>query len=396
MENKIFYQDAYIKSFTAQVVDQGKDKEGKYYIVLNQTAFYPTGGGQPHDIGTIENIKVLNVEEVDGEVRHYLESEVHDVSTPIYGVIDWDRRYDHMQQHAGQHILSASFEQLFGYKTIGFHLGNETLTIDLETANLLESEVLKVEELANQIILENRPIETKWVTEDELVNYDLRKETKVKEDIRLVIIPSFDYNGCGGTHPKATGEVQAIKIIDWERQKKKVRVQFVCGTRVLKQFHQKNKVLMELTTLLNAPEKDMQEAVTRLLENSKSMEKELAQSLETLLHYEAKSLLEKGKSENRIVSGEFQNRSIQELQKLARIIIAEDEETIVLFVSQNENRLQLVGARGTVENVSMKKVIGNALSLINGKGGGSDSFAQGGGEAIISGENMLQHLLELI
>jgi alanyl-tRNA synthetase len=396
MENKIFYQDAYIKSFTAQVVDQGKDKEGKYYIVLNQTAFYPTGGGQPHDIGTIENIKVLNVEEVDGEVRHYLESEVHDVSTPIYGVIDWDRRYDHMQQHAGQHILSASFEQLFGYKTIGFHLGNETLTIDLETANLLESEVLKVEELANQIILENRPIETKWVTEDELVNYDLRKETKVKEDIRLVIIPSFDYNGCGGTHPKATGEVQAIKIIDWERQKKKVRVQFVCGTRVLKQFHQKNKVLMELTTLLNAPEKDMQEAVTRLLENSKSMEKELAQSLETLLHYEAKSLLEKGKSENRIVSGEFQNRSIQELQKLARIIIAEDEETIVLFVSQNENRLQLVGARGTAENASMKKVIGNALSLINGKGGGSDSFAQGGGEAIISGENMLQNLLELI
>jgi len=396
MENKIFYQDAYIKSFTAQVVDQGKDKEGKYYIVLNQTAFYPTGGGQPHDIGTIENIKVLNVEEVDGEVRHYLESEVHDVSTPIYGVIDWDRRYDHMQQHAGQHILSASFEQLFGYKTIGFHLGNETLTIDLETANLLESEVLKVEELANQIILENRPIETKWVTEDELVNYDLRKETKVKVDIRLVIIPSFDYNGCGGTHPKATGEVQAIKIIDWERQKKKVRVQFVCGTRVLKQFHQKNKVLMELTTLLNAPEKDMQEAVTRLLENSKSMEKELAQSLETLLHYEAKSLLEKGKSENRIVSGEFQNRSIQELQKLARIIIAEDEETIVLFVSQNENRLQLVGARGTAENASMKKVIGNALSLINGKGGGSDSFAQGGGEAIISGENMLQNLLELI
>jgi alanyl-tRNA synthetase len=126
------------------------------------------------------------------------------------------------------------------------------------------------------------------------------------------------------------------------------------------------------------------------------MEKELAQSLETLLHYEAKSLLEKGKSENRIVSGEFQNRSIQELQKLARIIIAEDEETIVLFVSQNENRLQLVGARGTAENASMKKVIGNALSLINGKGGGSDSFAQGGGEAIISGENMLQNLLELI
>ncbi|MEH6993996.1 DHHA1 domain-containing protein [Neobacillus drentensis] len=396
MGNKLFYQDPYIKSFTAKVVTQGKEKNGNYYIVLNQTAFYPTGGGQPHDMGTIENIKVLNVEETEGEVRHYLESRVHDVNSPVYGVIDWERRFDHMQQHAGQHILSAAFEQLYGYKTIGFHLGNETLTIDLETANLLESEALKVEELANQIILENRLIETKWVTEDELVNYNLRKETKVKEDIRLVIIPNFDYNGCGGTHPKATGEVQAIKIIDWERQKKKVRVQFVCGNRILKQFHQKNKVLMELTKLLNAPEKDMQEAVTRLLENSKAMEKELEQSVETLLHYEAKSLLEKGKSENRIVSGVFQNRTIQELQKLARIIIAEDEETIVLFVSQNDDRLQLVCARGPAENASMKKVIGNALSIINGKGGGSDAFAQGGGEALISGEQMLQHLSELI
>ncbi|MCM3691583.1 alanyl-tRNA editing protein [Neobacillus niacini] len=396
MENKIFYQDAYIKSFTAQVMNQGKDSDGKYYIVLDQTAFYPTGGGQPHDMGTIENIKVLNVEDAEGEVRHYLESDLQDVSSPVYGVIDWDRRYDHMQQHAGQHILSAAFEQLYGYKTIGFHLGNEMLTIDLETANLLELEAVKVEELANQIILENRPIETKWVTEDELVHYDLRKETKVKEDIRLVIIPNFDYNGCGGTHPKATGEVQAIKIVDWERQKKKVRVQFVCGNRVVKQFAQKNKVLMELTKLLNAPEKDMVEAVTRLLENSKSMEKELEQSRESLLHNEAKSLLEKGKSENRIVSGVFQNRSIQELQKLARIIIAEDEETIVLIVSQNENRLQLVCARGPAETASMKKVMGNALSTINGKGGGSDAFAQGGGEALISGEQMLQHLLELI
>ncbi|TDL73960.1 alanyl-tRNA editing protein [Rhodococcus qingshengii] len=396
MGKKIYYQDAYINSFTAQVVDQGKERDGNYYIVLDQTAFYPTGGGQPHDIGTIENIKVLNVEETEGEVRHYLESEVHDVSSPVYGVIDWERRFDHMQQHAGQHILSAAFEQLYGYKTIGFHLGNENLTLDLETANLLESEAVKVEELANQIILENRLIETKWVTEDELVNYNLRKETKVKEDIRLVIIPNFDYNGCGGTHPKATGEVQAIKIIDWERQKKKVRVQFVCGNRILKQFHKKNKVLMELTKLLNAPEMDMQEAVTRLLENSKAMEKELEQSVETLLHYEAKSLLEKGKSENRIVSGVFQKRTIQELQKLARIIIAEDEETIVLFVSQNEDMLQLVCARGPAENASMKKVIGNALSIINGKGGGSDAFAQGGGEALISGEQMLQHLLEFI
>ncbi|MFP7297413.1 alanyl-tRNA editing protein [Neobacillus niacini] len=394
MEEKLYYKDAYIKSFTARVVDQGKDNDGKYYLVLDHTAFYPTGGGQPHDLGTIENIKVLNVEDIEGEVRHYLESEVPDVNSPVQGIIDWERRFDHMQQHAGQHILTAAFEQLFGYKTIGFHLGNETLTIDLDTSELLESEALKAEDLANQIIIENRPIETKWVTEEELTTYDLRKETKVKEDIRLVIIPDYDYNGCGGTHPKAAGEVQAIKIIDWERQKKKVRVQFVCGNRVLKQFSQKNKVLIQLTKLLNAPEKGMEEAVMRLLEIRKAMEKELETSRENLLYYEAKSLLEQGNSENQIISGVFQNRSIQELQKLAKIVLNENKETIVLFVSQNENKLQLVCGRGPEENISMKKIVENALSTINGKGGGSDSFAQGGGEAVISAEQMLKQLLE--
>jgi alanyl-tRNA synthetase len=391
---KLFYQDPYIKSFSAKVVTQSKDENGNDYLVLDQTAFYPTGGGQPYDVGTIANIKVLNVEEIEGEVRHYIEKELDDLNAAVNGVIDWERRFDHMQQHAGQHILSAAFEQLFGYKTVGFHLGNETLTIDLETENLLESEALRVEDLSNQIIIENLPIETKWVTEEELVNYNLRKETKVKEDIRLVIIPNFDYNGCGGTHPKATGEVQAIKILDWERQKKKTRVQFVCGNRVMKQLGEKNKVLMELTKLLNAPEKEMQQAVIRLLENGKTAEKQLEQTLETILHYEATSLLDK--MEKKIVSKVFQNRSIQELQKLARIIIAKDEEAIVLFVSHNENRLQLVCASGPAENKSMKQVISNALSIINGKGGGSDSFAQGGGEALISSEQMLKHLVDLI
>ncbi|MEH7112431.1 DHHA1 domain-containing protein [Neobacillus niacini] len=395
MENKIFYQDPYIKSFTAQILTKGKDESGNNYIVLDQTAFYPTGGGQPHDVGTIENMKVINVEEVEGKIRHYLESEFDHMSVSVNGVIDWDRRFDHMQQHAGQHILSAAFENLFEYKTVGFHLGNEILTIDLETEHLSEIEVEKAEQLANEIILENRIIDAKWVTEEELSRYPLRKATKVKDNIRLVIIPDFDYNGCGGTHPKATGEVQAIKILEWEKQKKKTRVQFVCGNRVIKQLNQKNKVLIELTKLLNSPEKDMPKSVIRLLENGKNIEKELEQTLEKVLYFEARSLLEHSQ-EKSIVGEVFQNRTIQELQKLARIILTEDENAIVLFVSQNENMLQLVCARDSAEAISMKKVIGNALLMIKGKGGGSDSFAQGGGEALISADEMLQHLLDSI
>jgi alanyl-tRNA synthetase len=397
MQTKLFYQDPYIKSFTAQVVRKGKDETGSY-IVLDQTAFYPTGGGQPHDLGTINHINVQNVEEIDGQVRHYLEKEIMDVNALVSGNLNWERRFDHMQQHAGQHILSAAFDNRFGYKTVGFHLGHEILTIDLETESLTEVEAEEAEKLANDIILENRMIDVKWVTEEELANYPLRKETKVKEAIRLVIIPDFDYNGCGGTHPKSTGEVQAVKILDWERQKKKTRVQFVCGSRIIKQLDKKNKVLLELTKLLNSPEKDMPKAVVRLLENTKNLEKEREQTLEKILHYDAKSLLLNYKivGEKKIISEEFQNKTVQELQKLARMIIAEEDEAIVLLVSQNENRLQLVCARGVAANMSMKSLIGNALTIINGKGGGSDSFAQGGGEALVSGERMLQYLVESV
>jgi alanyl-tRNA synthetase len=393
MENKLYYQDAYLTKFTAKLEKQEKDPSGNWYVVLNQTAFYPTGGGQPHDKGTIENTKVVNVEEIEGEIRHYLEGQLPDTNKEINGVLDWRRRFDHMQQHAGQHILSAAFEQLLDYKTVGFHLGEEFVTIDLATEALSDQEVKQVEELANQIILENRPIETKWVTEEELSNYSLRKETKVKDNIRLVIIPDFDYNGCGGTHPKATGEIRAIKILDWERQRKNIRVQFVCGERVLTQFGQKQTVLLELIKQLNAPESGMIHAVSRLAEQGKALEKELDHCQQQLLKFEARDLL--AKQENKLVSEVFQNRTIQALQKLARAIIAEDEQTLVFFVSENENRLQLVCARGQARTENMKSVLSAALPLINGKGGGNDAFAQGGGEALMTGREMIEQLLEL-
>jgi alanyl-tRNA synthetase len=397
MENKLYYKDTYIQSFSSKVIRQEQDEAGNWYIVLRETAFYPTGGGQPHDLGTIEDRKVINVEEIDGAIRHYLESPIEEIGMEVRGIIDWQRRFDHMQQHAGQHILSAAFDHLFQFKTVSFHLGNELLTIDIGTELLTDQEAKQAEELANKIILENRPIEIKWVTEKELSQYTLRKETKVKEDIRLVIIPDFDYNGCGGTHPKATGEVQAIKILNWERQKKNIRVQFVCGNRVLTQLHQKQKVLLELTKFLNAPEKDMGQAVIRLLENGKKLEKSLEQSQDILLQYEAKDLLEKSKTGNQenIVMSVFQDRTIQVLQKLARNVTAENERSMAFFVSENEGRLQLVCARGKKRTENMKKLIGSALAIISGKGGGNEFFAQGGGDALISGQEMLQHLVEM-
>ena len=387
MVQKLYYQDAYLKSFSAQLTKQEKDDYGRLYAVLSKTAFYPTGGGQPFDMGTLDGIQVTDVEEIDGEIRHYITEPLRDKKA-IEGGIDWIRRFDHMQQHSGQHILSAAFEQLFGYKTVSFHLGKATLTIDLETENMSTKEAETAEKLANEIILENRPIISKWVSQDKLQQYQLRKELSVSENVRLVIIPDFDYNGCGGTHPRSTAEVGSLKILGWERQKKKIRVEFVCGNRVLQQLGQKHSVLQQLTSLVNAPEQDMTGAVIRLLENRKSLEKSLEQTKAQFLSYEAKELIEH--CTGKVVSQGFQNRSIQELQKLAKLLVLESENKIFLLVAENEDKLQFVFARGKDAEGNMKALAGEALALINGKGGGNESFAQGGGELKIPGEQLLK------
>jgi alanyl-tRNA synthetase len=389
MEKRLYYQDAYLKKFTAELVKQGADESGRQYAVLSQTAFYPTGGGQPFDTGILNGVEVVDVEEVAGEIRHYIIGALEE-SVSVEGEIDWDRRFDHMQQHAGQHILSAAFEELYGYKTLSFHLGKDTLTIDLDTENLTADEADKVEELANQVILENRPIITKWVDEEELKQYILRKALSVTDNIRLVIIPDFDYNGCGGTHPRNTAEVGSLKILGWDRQKKMVRVEFICGKRVLSKLGQKHEVLKELAALLNAPEQEMVSSANRLLELKKASEKSIEELQTQLLQYEAADLA--AEHTDKIVSRVFQNRSIQELQKLARLLVQLAENKVFILVAENDDKLQFVFARGEESQGNLKEWAKQALSLIDGKGGGNDFLVQGGGR-LISGEEFIRQIL---
>ncbi len=398
MDSKLYYKDPYMKSFRAHLLKQEKDEQGRWFAVLDETAFYPTGGGQPFDTGNMNGVPILDVEEVNGEIRHYLEAELEETADLVACEVDWDRRFDHMQQHAGQHILTAAFVELFNFATISFHLGREINSIDLDISELTEEQAMEAERLANRIVLEGRPIETKWVSEDELSNYQLRKELAVSENIRLVIIPDFDYNGCGGTHPKSTAEVGLIKILDWERQKNKIRVHFVCGGRTLTQLHQKHKVLKSLTDLLNSPEQDLAITAKKLVENGKDREKSIEAMHESLLSYEAKDLLNAidHTKNSKIVHAVFQNRSIQDLQKLARLIAALADDVIVLLVNETDNKLQFVCARGVQQTVSMKSISSELLSLVNGKGGGNDQFAQGGGEKLITGEQLLQHAREKV
>ncbi|MBO1512536.1 alanyl-tRNA editing protein [Metabacillus bambusae] len=392
---KVYYQDPYKQSITTKLVMQAQDENGRFYVVLEKTIFYPTGGGQPHDTGNINGVHVYEVEEMDGEIRHYVEQPI-EIQNKIAGEIAWDRRFDHMQQHSGQHILSAAFEEVYGYKTVSFHLGKELCTIDLEIPNLTEEEANHTEELANKIILENRPIETKWITEAELSHYSLRKELSVSENIRLVIIPNFDYNGCGGTHPNSTGQVSSIKILNWEKHKNYIRLHFVCGNRVLKQLHEKQSVIQSLTTILNSPQGQMKDAANRLLQQSKELEKTVVELKAELLQYEARSHIANVQiiHERKVVQVIFKNRPISELQQLARSITNVTNDILVLLISENEDKLQLVCSRSKEINGNMNQLLKGVLPVINGRGGGNDSFAQGGGERTISAEQLMRELMD--
>ena len=389
MTNKLYYEDPYLTTFTASII-----KKEPEYVIISETAFYPTGGGQPCDTGSLNGISVINVEIIDGELRHFLAEPLDSQSIEVKGNVNWARRFDHMQQHAGQHILSAAFAELFQMQTVSFHLGKETATIDLDTTEVTEEQLKKVEELANQIILENRAIETKWVTEDELTQYKLRKSTSIKEDIRLVIIPDFDYNACGGTHPSSTGQVGSIKILQTEKQKRHIRVEFVCGKRVLTQLDRKQNVLLSLISKLSSPEEKLVDAANNLLHTNKNLEKLLNEHKQELLKFEAKELLKQ--SINDIVGVTFENRTIQDLQRLARFLVEESPSSLCVLVSHNEEKLQIVTARGTNREESMKALLLQLLPLINGKGGGNDTLAQGGGEAALSSTELLNKALTYI
>ncbi|TFE00818.1 DHHA1 domain-containing protein [Jeotgalibacillus sp. R-1-5s-1] len=386
MTEKLFYQDVYIHEFEAEIEKNGIDEQGSPYLVLNQTAFYPTGGGQPFDQGTLNGAQVQEVEEVEGEIRHYTDLKA---TGSVKGEIDWERRFDHMQQHAGQHILSAVFENKFDAKTISFHLGQEVCSIDLEVESLTEETVLQAEEAANLVILENRPIETKWVTYEELSQYPLRKAVSVKEDIRLVIIPDIDYNGCGGTHPGSTGEVAALNILHTEKQKGNIRVYFVCGHRVRKQLDEKHLVVQSLTARLSAPQDQLPQAADRLLEQVRDLEKEKEELKKQLAELRADGYLS---TSNHVIKEIFHDQEIADIQHLAKNITLKADDRIVLFVNETDDKLQVICARGNSVDMNMNLPLKKVLSLINGRGGGKPDFVQGGGEKLMTAEELLRHL----
>src|SRR6266545_2938187 len=230
MTERLYYSDSYIREFDANVVEQTAH-EGKTAVVLDRTAFYPTSGGQPFDLGTLSGAKVLDVVDTDdGRILHVVDRAPD--GARVNGQIDWVRRFDHMQQHTGQHVLSAAFDRLLNARTESFHLGVEYSTIDL-ARELPAAEIARAEEEANRVVWEDRPVAIRFAGPDEIAKLPLRKEPKREGILRLIDVQDFDLSACGGTHVARTGAIGLIAVAATERLRGGSRVTFLCGGRAL-------------------------------------------------------------------------------------------------------------------------------------------------------------------
>lgn len=380
---KLYYQNAYTTRFEATIVERVQ-QDGQTAVILDQTYFYPTSGGQPYDIGTINNIPVHNVSvrEDDEAVLHWLDTSKLWQDT-VNGHINWVRRFDHMQQHTGQHILSQSFIQIAEAETVGFHLSDNTVTIDLNTPTLAPLQIEEAEFLANQIVWQNRPVHIRFVTQAQAQKLALRKLPPIRGDqLRLIEIDQFDLTACGGTHVQHTGEVGMIKIVKLERQNNQLRVEFCCGQRALRDYRLKNSLINQLSAELTTGMTEIAESVNRLKEENKENRRKLKKQQEQLLYFEAAELLKNGKmlGETAVVSHVFTSEESDpgQLRMLANHLTQHSQ--VIALLGLAGDKAQLLFCRSQDAPGEMNQLIKPALQVLgSAAGGGSAVLAQGGG-----------------
>jgi alanyl-tRNA synthetase len=390
MTRKLYHEDAYCLTFSAPVIKQ-IEGAGRSGLILAHTAFYPTSGGQPHDLGTLNGVAVTEVSEDDvGQIVHWLAQPLR--AAVVEGQIQWARRFDHMQQHTGQHLLSQAFIQVCQAETVSFHLGDEVATIDVACAALGEGVINAVEARANQIIYANRPVSAHLVRRDELQRFPLRKPPVVETNIRIIEIEDFDFSPCGGTHCKQTGEIGMIKIRKWEAYKGGTRIQFVCGGRALKDYQQKTKVLRQLSEMFSSSEAELPPNLWKVQEELKALRREQAYLTKQLLEYEAVELLNAREDVGgwAILQKIFPNRSVNDLKTLANNVLERSPRTIILFGAKTEEKATVLFLRSPDVPVDMRRLVQNACQLLEGKGGGQPQQAQGGGTNVAKLAEALQ------
>ena len=377
---KLCYENPYQKEFTAEVIDV-INKEKEYHVTLDKTYFYPEGGGQPSDTGYINGAKVTYVYEENEKIYHVVgvnPLKIHKVKCSI----DFEKRYDFMKQHLGQHILSACISNLFNAATIGFHLGKDSATIDIDKA-ISSSQLKECEELANNIILDNINIEVLYPTSSELKKLSLKKiPVKAFEKIRIIKISDIDVNPCCGLHPSSTIEVQLIKVTKFEKYKTGLRIEFMCGGRAISDYASKHDTIEKMSKLLCCNNATVLSEVQRLSgELNKALTEKRALKAE-VAEYEVQNMLASAPKigDIKVLKGIYDNVDLKYITMLATKLVATPNVIVLFGVNCADKANILFMCSKDLNIISMNALLKDAITLIDGKGGGSAFSAQGGGK----------------
>ncbi|HVB37656.1 MAG TPA: DHHA1 domain-containing protein [Vicinamibacterales bacterium] len=377
MTERIYYTDPTRTEFEA-VVERVEPCESGLLVVLNRTAFYPTSGGQPHDTGRLGGAGVIDVvDREDGSVGHVIDGRL-EAGQPVHGTIDWPRRFDHMQQHSGQHALSAAFDRLLRVRTVSFHLGRGISTIDLER-EVSPAEIQAAEDEANAIVWRNEPVSIRFATPEEAAALPLRKEPVREGTLRLVAIGDVDLSACGGTHVERTGTIGLIAVRAWERFKGGTRIEFACGGRALDLCRTLRDQLAAATRLLSVSGAELPDAVERLQQESRELRRAAKGLQEQLAGYEAVRLAAGARvvGAHRLVVEAPEGWDATGLKALAQAIALQPGLAAVLF-SRSVPALVVV-ARAKDATLDARQVLNALMARFGGKGGGRPDLAQGGG-----------------
>src|SRR6266850_401149 len=382
---RLYYQDSHLIEFEALVTDKTDRVSGWTAVTLDRTAFYPTGGGQPSDTGTLNGERVLEcIDDEDNGVLHVIQGRAPEVGAGVKGRIDWPRRLDHVQQHTGQHILSQAFVTLFNAPTRGFRVLHDVCEIDVELTNPTNDLIERAVELANNVVWEDREITIKSATPEEAAQLPLRKEPAREGELRLIEVEGFDLTPCGGTHAYRTGEVGLIAVRSWERAKGLSRIEFVAGVRALADYRRANKTARTVAGLFSAGRDDAPKLAARMVEENKELHRRVRSFEEVSARVEADELFASTSPNSagvRVVTQIFDNRDAESLKQLAQALISHPN-TIALLGSRGHDAARLVFARSTDTIGDMNTLMREACAIIDGRGGGKSDMAQGGGKNI--------------
>ena len=405
MPDRLYRDDSYLRTFAARVTGATPGRPGVFSVELDRTAFYPTGGGQPNDTGSLGGLDVIDVREADaGRILHDVRCEAAPSGT-IEGVIDWRRRFDHMQQHSGQHILSRSFIEVADAPTVSFHMGESACTIDVRLADPSEEVIRAAEARANAIVFSDVPVGVRSVPPDRAprLEQDLQRDLALKpgDPVRIISIGDYDETPCGGTHVSRSGEVGLIAIRGWERFKGGTRVIFACGGRAARMHAELSATVDACVERLSAPPPELPSAIDRLLDQMGEARREVKRLGEALAAAEAEGRLARARAIGgcRIVLAVIDDRGSEEIARLARSCAAAPGAVALLAGGSGSGKTALVFARseeGAAATLHMGDLLAAVCGPRGGKGGGGPTLARGGGLPAERLEEALEEACSLI